>query len=76
MKPETTKYDLFWKGWAAGFVEGPAMEAEIVRLRTIEEHAGLMRDAIEGLSVGHAQRADTIRGALRLVASAYDEGVA
>ncbi len=55
----------------------PAMAAEIIRLRIIEEHAGLMRSAIEGLTTGYmAKHADTVRGALRLIAKAYDDGVA
>ena len=49
---------------------------EIGRLRAIEFHAGLMRDTIESLSVGHAMKAETVRGALKLVVKAYDEGVA
>ncbi len=54
-----------------------AMAAEIVRLRTIEEHAGLMRAAIEDLTTGYmAKHADTVRCALRLIAKAYDEGIA
>lgn len=52
-----------------------ALEAEAGRLRTIEEHAGLMRDGIESLSVGHAMNAETVRGALRLIVKAYDENV-
>lgn len=46
------------------------------RLRRIEEHAGLMRDAIEGLATGDAMRAETVRASIRLIVKAYDEGSA
>lgn len=71
-----------WRG-ASEYMSGhyaaeliQAQRAVIERLRKIEEHAGLMRDTIEGLSAGHAMHAETVRASLRLAVKAYDEGAA
>jgi len=48
--------------------------SEMQRLLAIEEHAGMLRDAVESIAAGHAQKAETIRAQCRLLVRAYDEG--
>jgi hypothetical protein len=48
--------------------------ATMQRLMTVEEHGGLLRDAIENIAAGSAQEAGTIRAQCRLLARVYDEG--
>jgi hypothetical protein len=48
--------------------------ATMQRLITVEEHDGLLRDAIENITAGSAQKAGTIRAQCRLLVRAGDEG--
>ena len=43
-------------------------------LQAVEEHAGLLRDAVESIAAGSAQKAETIRAQCRLLVRAFDEG--
>lgn len=49
-------------------------DVDLQRLQAIEEHAGMLRDAVESIAAGSAQNAETIRAQCRLLVRAYDDG--